>query len=436
MSEPMKFYCAGAIRGKIFDKGYFDKIIRIVEEFGEPKTEKLGYKLYPMTQYTNRNARKSMEKLVAERDRKWVRQCRAVIAEFSGHSTGTGWEICYATRVHRKPTLCLCHESSVPSLMIKQDSSMYTIVQVYSDENEFETYVRCFLEIVTRLDKIDEIRNIYFKCREIVDLDPDPYEIKIFVEKLVKQPLGDLPGVQGIWERDMHKEYVLVPRETDIDFKNPDQLIQFFLRNLILQKRWDRLKSQEIGATFVGGRKPRIIKVLSPLDVPTNLLQIYRREGEDKIKYTREAFTKNVRAFRRIGLLVGKKTRSTQMQRGTKFKDQMMFVKTLSEEVDMISSRSTGKKMSSLVMVTQHLQHLSKFIDRFGSSQLVDFLRRSKLKNWYSEMPEIPIHNIDKIIAKELYQEKWAQKALKNLRTECKMFWKENYSSFYKTKGV
>lgn len=390
MSERPKFYCAGAIRGKVFDKEYFDKIIKIVKEYGEPKTEKLGYKLYPMSLYANFKDRKSVEKLVAERDRKWIRQCRAVIAEFSGASTGTGWEICYATRVQRKPTLCLCHKSSVPSLMIKQDSCKYTIVQMYSDEQEFETYVRCFLETVTKLDKIDDIRKIYFKCQDMVSSDPDRHKIKTLVESMIERSIVKLPGVQGIWEQKMRDEYIVVPKVVDIDFKNPDQFIKFMFKNLILQKRWDCLKSQELGATFVGGRKPNIIRVLLPLQAPTNLLQIYRREGEDRIKYSREAFAKHVRALRRIGLLIG-------------------------ERVQAMRARS-------LVTVTQHLQHLSKFIDKFGHGPLVDFLLRSKRKDWYSDIPEIPVLNVDEITVADFYNEEWCRRVLENLRLEYDLF--------------
>lgn len=434
MSEPMKFYCAGAIRGELFDKGYFDKVIKIVKEFGEPQTEKIGYKLYPLTRYADPNEQTTRERVVAERDRKWIRQCSAVIAEFSGPSTGTGWEICYATRLHRKPTLCLYHVTSVPSLMIKQDDCKYTITQTYSDEKEFETYVRCFLEVVTRLDNMDEIREIYLKSREIVNSNPSPYEIKSLVKSLIKQAPSDLLGVQGRLRLDMERMYVVRPRKVDIDFKDAEHFVHFLFRNLILQRRWDRLRSQRIGTTFASGRKFRIIKVLSRLENPTNLLQIYDKEGEDQIKYTREAFTKNVRAFRRIGLLEApEKIETIHTQRGTKFKDQIILVKAFYGEgvkMNIMSSRSPREIMSNLVIVTQHLQHLSKFLDRFGSGPLVGFLRRSKQRGQHSEVPEISIHNIDKINTNMFLKEKWAQKLVMSLHSECKMFWKEKFSSF------
>lgn len=381
MNKSLKIYCAGAIRGEVFDRRYFDKIIEIVKEFGDPKTEKRGYTLYSMEYYSHIRNTRSIEKLVADRDRNWIRQCKAVIAEISGPSTGTGWEICYATRVRRKPTLCLYHEDSAPSLMITQDTSDYTIIQTYSEDKEFKTCVRCFLAAVERLDKIDEIRKVYFRCLELADLDSDLKKIKELVDSAIKHPY-EPSDIQGVWKRDIDQEFVLVSAEVNADFDNHDYLRQFLFRNLILQKKWEQLRSQEIGVTFISGRKSRIIKVLASLEVPTNLLQVYRREGKDKIQYSREAFTKNVRAFRRIGLL----------------------------------------KMRSLVVATQHLKHLSKYVAKFGSKRLIDFLLRSREEDWYFEIPDVQIRNIDKIMLSDFDQEEWVQKILDSLYIECQTF--------------
>jgi len=404
-NKPLKFYCAGPIRGESFFKEYFDRAIDIVKEFGIPLTEKVAHKLYPIERYINKQT--AWEKLVAERDRKMIRQSHAIIAEVSGGSTGTGWEICYATRLYRKPTLCLYHEKSFPSLIIKQDSCIYTIPQIYSDESQFESYVRCFLETVTRVNNIGEIRKIYLKSREIAKLSPHPDKIKRHLKRLVKT----------------------IPKKVDLDFTDANQFVRFLFRNLILQRRWKNLKSQRIGASFVGGRKSRIIKVLSRFEHPIDILEIYERE-EDRIKYTREAFTKNVRAFRKIGLVEFMFGKAEPTKRGTKFKDQIMLVKTLAGKIETRASRSSRVTASSIIVVTQHLRHLSNFLDRFGSRSLVSFLRRSEQMGWYSEIPEISIHDIDKIEIDAFLNEKWAQKVVKNLGSEGQRLWKIGFSSF------
>lgn len=428
--ERPRFYCAGAIRGEIFDGKYFDRIIQIVKEFGVPETEKVGYKLYPLESYIDGEKRLTGEKRVAERDRKWIRRSRAMIAEVSGASTGTGWEICYATRVVRIPTLCLYHTNSLPSLMIKQDDAKYTIVQEYRNESEFDTYVRCFLETSTRLVDINEIKDIYLRSREITAENPTPTQIKNRVEELIKQPFRDAYGVQTKWKVDIDTTYIVIPRKAEIDFKVAAQFAHFLFRNLVLQKRWKKLATQEIGATFVGGRKPLIIKALSKLEqVPERLLQIYVREGEARLKYTREAFTKNVRAFRRIGLLnspIGFHPRRSS----TKFEDNLILVETLYGDILIESTRSAPAIMSNLVVVSQHLQHLSMFLETFNSKPLVDSLLRAENQDLLSRIPEIPSQNIDEVDPASFTQEKWAQDLMPRLNSECKTIWSQVYSTF------
>ena len=424
-----RFYCAGAIRGEIFDGKYFDRIIQIVKEFGIPETEKVGYKLYPLESYTNGEKRITGEKRVAERDRKWIRHSRAMIAEVSGASTGTGWEICFATRVVRIPALCLYHSSVLPSLMIKQDNAKYTIVQEYSDESEFETYVRCFLETSTRLVDIDDIKDVYLRSREIVAENPTPLQIKNRVEELIRQPFGAY-GVQTKWKVDIDTTYIVVPRKVEIDFKVAGQFARFLFRNLVLQKRWRKLATQEIGATFVGGRKPLIIKALSKLEqIPERLLQIYAREGEARLKYTREAFTKNVRAFRKIGLL-NAPTSFRRKRSSTKFKDNLIMLETLYGDILIESTRSAPAVMSNLIVVSQHLQHLSTFLEMFDSKPLVDFLLRAEDKDLLSIIPEVLSQNIDEVDPANFMREKWAQELMPNLNSECKTIWSQIYSTF------
>lgn len=431
-----KVYCAGAIRGELFNKGYYEKIVQIVREQGAtPKTEKGGgYQVYPLETYSEKGTQTTKDKLVAERDREWIRQSSCVIAEFSGASTGTGWEICYATRVQRKPTLCLCHEKSVPSLMIKQDNSKYTIVQMYRNEHEFEKYVQCFLEIVHHFDKIDTIKEAYSKIRQKVDLNTTPEDIRILVESLVFQAPHGENGIQAILKPNMESMYIVKPKKVDVDFKDAQKLVPFLFRNLVLQKRWESLRSQEIGVTFASGRKSHIINILARQEqAPASLLDIYNHEGIDKIKYTREAFAKNIRAFRRIGLLeTPEKLEPVPGQTSMHFKEQLFLVKTVSGDITVVSSRSPREMLSSLIIVTQHLQHLSKFMETFGVASLVDFLRRSRSKGLLSSVPEILIHNIDGIDAETFLKDRWAQDLVLDLHLECKKIWSEHYSTYKK----
>lgn len=434
--DAIKVYCAGAIRGELFNKGYFERIIQIAKELGaQPKTEKTGghhvYQVYPLETYSGTDVQTTKDKLVAARDREWIRQSSVVIAEFSGASTGTGWEICYATRVKRKPTLCLFHEKSVPSLMIKQDNSEYAIVQMYRNEHEFENYVRCFLEIAKHFDKIAAIKENYFRALEKIDSNTGSEDIKGLVESLAMQAPLDMRGLQARLKPDIETIYVLRPEKVDIDFKDAENFVSFLFRSLVLQKRWESLRSQEIGTTFASGRKPYIINTLSRLEqVPTSLLEIYNREGTDRIKYTREAFTKNIRAFRRIGLLEAPEKLEPVQATSMHFKDQLMLVKTFYGDITIVSSHSPREVMSSLIIVTQHLQHLTKFLETFGAKSLVHFLNQSRHNGLLSSVPEISVHNIDGVDTRAFLNERWAQDLVLVLHSECKKIWSEHYSTY------
>lgn len=314
--------------------------------------------------------------------------------------------------------------------MIKQDDARYTIVQEYRDESEFETYTRCFLEVVTKLDDINDIRDVYQRGIDIAKENPTPLQIKKRVDDLIKRPFKNEHGVQTKWKVDLDSTYIVVPKNVEIDFKIAGQFTDFLFRNLVLQKRWKKLKTQQIGATFVGGRKPLIVKALSRLEqVPEKLLKIYAREGEAKLKYTREAFTKNVRAFRKIGILnapLGFRPQASS----TKFEDNLIIMETLYGDITIESTRSTPTIMNNIIVVSEHLQHLSNFLDMFGSKPLVDSLRRLDNEGWLARIPEIMSQNIDEVDIENFVKEKWAQELLPSLRSEYKTIWSEVYSTF------
>lgn len=426
MNRKMKFYCAGAIRGDSSYAHYFDKIVRIVSEYGEPKTEKFGIQDSPLPRYLpDKNDKKDY---VHHRDiNRWLRESDALIAEYSGASTGTGFEICYATRLLRIPALCLYHTSALPSLIIKQDASKYTFSQEYDNESELEGYLRCFLEIITRLQNIDDIRLAYTTIspkisKSELQLDEIP--------RLIEPKMNDanlLSRIQGEFKLERDSVYILKPKPVELDFKDSENFVHFMLKNLTLQKRWDRLASQRIGKTFASGRKFRIIDSISQLDGPTTIPQIYRRAGEERLHYTKEAFAKNVRAYRRIGLLASP---GRIVSSSTKLKDQFILVQTLFGDFKVKSFCSPREIARSLIILTQHLHHLSKFLQRFEPEMLVDLLEKARKEQWYLEIPEIPTLSIDNVDSIGLLHEKWAQESMQWLRTRYRMFLEKAYSSY------
>ena len=422
-----KFYFAGAIRGNISYEKNFYKIIEIIKEYGEPLTERSN--LYnPLDKNFSQKERTLKEKRIYRRDIiQWLGKSSALIAEISGASTGVGYEIHYATRNRRIPVLCLYNASSTPTLVVKQDPSKYILLQQYSDENDLERYLRCFLIILTKTEDIEDIRSIYIDVsNEIAKSSLSIQETGEIIEKLLT--FGD----SAIIQKDLTNIHVAKFKPVDIDFKDSASFVKFMFRNIILQRRWEQLKSQRIGTTFVSGRKRRIITALSAFKGPTNLLEIYHHAGEDKLQYTQEAFTKNVRAYRKIGLFdtPTKAEYKTPRLSTTKFRDRLILIRTLQGDITVESSRSPREILRKLIVVTRHLQHLSMFIRKFGSKPLVRLLIESKKELWFSKIVEIPILNIDKVDINQHREDQLIEQVTTYLYLKCKDFWKKQYSSF------
>lgn len=422
-----KFYFSGAIRGDTTYEKNFPKIIRTISEYGEPLTERSD--LYnPLDKTLDLEKKKAKEKRVYRRDIiHWMGQSHAVIAEISGGSIGVGYEIRYAIKDLRIPVFCMYHKSSMPSLIVKQDPSKYVILQQYSNETDLEKYLRCFLRIISLTGDIEDIRPIYMRVsREIAESDLSAQEIYERIDDLTK--IGD----STILQKDLTSMHVLRLRPQDIDFKDVASFANFMLRNIILQKRWEELRSQRIGATFVSGRKRKIIVALSDFYGPANLLDIYKLLGEDRLSYTREAFTKNIRAYRRIGLFKTSAEPKLEIvrMRGTKFKDILGLTQTLEGKIRIESSRSRREVMRRLIIPTSHLQHLSVFVEKYGSDSLEDLLKESKMQSWLQKIPEMAIPDIDDIDLSSIKEQRAAEEISHNLHEMCKRFWKKHYSSF------
>jgi hypothetical protein len=429
------YYCAAAIRGDTSFVKYANLIPEIVREYGEPRTER-SETFNPLDQYLDDAV--AMEKKVYERDMQWLRQSRAVIAEISGGSCGTGSEITKAAYIMRKPVMCLYNESSFPSLMIKQDPSKYYIIQKYGPA-DFRAYLSCFMEIVSQTIDIDEVRPLY-----------------LTVSKKIKEGLVDADKIRQC-VASLLKTSQRVGRT--IDFLNLKEFTCFMYRNVVLQIRWGQLKSQRIGSTFISGDKPRIVRVLaeSAFDnvlsqaltkeangpeikkhedvdqyASIHLTHIFHQLRKDRLKYSRWAFTKNLRAYRRVGLLLsGGEIRYSS----SRFRDQVGITQTLDDRRELISFGSRIQKMNPICRVTKHIYHLSTFLDKLGQETLVEFLSKINRAEHYASLAELRIgeSNIDLVSPNDILEFPWGTALVDDLTKRCKRIWRRHYSSFVGT---
>jgi len=136
----VKIYCAGPIRGDRSYEPYFKEIVQLIQEMGH----------IPLTELTTQieAARTSApdDRGIYQRDRDWLEQAQALIAEVSAPSLGVGYEICYALHVRRIPVLCLRHRSSPAiSAMISGNISKLLTLEAYATKRELDEKLRMFI---------------------------------------------------------------------------------------------------------------------------------------------------------------------------------------------------------------------------------------------------------------------------------------------------
>lgn len=425
-------YCAAAIKGDTSYRNNFEKIVKIVEKYFDPATE-IAESLETLEDLNILN-----EKLVYERDIKWLRKSKALIAEMSGASSGVGSEVTIASRELYIPCLLLYNINANSSLYIRQMRSIYLIHQDYNNINELEIFVRCFLNVINfaiknKINDMLVIKKLYESCEKkfkqikkyddekidnnIIKFLNDIYEdIEIRYTRLSKQ----LKLNTGIKDN-IH--IIKSKYNKEIDFKDSKQLIDFFLKTIILHIRWkDFTKRQELGWTFFSGTKDKIIKVIPKFEGSISFGKIYERLHEE-INYSKEAFTKNLRAYRKIGLI--ENPYKVNFNGSSKFKNSII-VQTLSGEYKIISSNIKGESLDGYIILPAYIYHLNKFIKEFGREPLYRIIKDINLE---TNKEEIFNFNINEDIDL-LLDNNNIRNVVNQLKIRCEVFWKQEFSSF------
>ena len=129
-SHPAKIYVAGAIRGgRDFIKNY-QKLIDALDAREDCVA------LAEMS-LVGRGTKLRDDTAIYQRDRAWLDEAVAMVAEVSSPSLGVGYEIAYALHVRKIPVLALFHASLKRiSAMIGGNPSPLLQLQAYASEAE------------------------------------------------------------------------------------------------------------------------------------------------------------------------------------------------------------------------------------------------------------------------------------------------------------
>ncbi len=135
----MIFYCAGAIRGDTKYQKYYKNVIEIITLLGHTALSELNDNFKSGVPLT--------DKEIFKRDIKWLEKSKAVIAEYSGASTGAGFEISYALYKIEIPVLALSHKKvdTVSALIMGCNSNLLSVKQ-YEDTEELKKIISDFIK--------------------------------------------------------------------------------------------------------------------------------------------------------------------------------------------------------------------------------------------------------------------------------------------------
>lgn len=135
----MILYCAGAIRGNTkYQQGY-KEIISVVSSLGHTALSELNKNFSSSVPLT--------DKEIYKRDIKWLEKSNAIIAEYSGASTGVGFEISYGLFKLGIPVLALISKNAeTASALISGCNSNLITIKKYGDSEDLKKIISDFIK--------------------------------------------------------------------------------------------------------------------------------------------------------------------------------------------------------------------------------------------------------------------------------------------------
>jgi hypothetical protein len=148
---------------------------------------------------------------VFQRDLEWLHKSKAMVAEVSGESFGTGWEIAYAQQIKRIPVLCLIHVDSTLPYMISGNTHKGVWVGRYSSISDLRSILKCFYSHIVEAGR--ELPEDSPLVRPpLSDYSDEPLKTELWCSELPEYPIESV---------------ALVDRSHDNSFQTMDVLRHF-----------------------------------------------------------------------------------------------------------------------------------------------------------------------------------------------------------------
>lgn len=135
----VKIYFCGSIRGGRGMARTYDKLITMLQDFGEVLTEHIGEDNVIMSESESHS-----DEHIYSRDMSWLAESDVVIAEVTTPSLGVGYELGYAVEVN-KPVLCLYREGAERRLSAMITGCPDLTIVKYKEVEELATPIGKFI---------------------------------------------------------------------------------------------------------------------------------------------------------------------------------------------------------------------------------------------------------------------------------------------------
>lgn len=138
ISNELKIYFAGSIRGGRDDKDIYRQMIEILSKHGTVLTEHIGNFDLDLSGEKNKT-----DEFIYNRDMDWVRESDVIIAEVSTPSLGVGYEL-GSGEVMGKNILCLYREQEGKRLSAMISGNHKMKIEKYQTIEDFENIIKKF----------------------------------------------------------------------------------------------------------------------------------------------------------------------------------------------------------------------------------------------------------------------------------------------------
>lgn len=217
------------------------------------------------------------EREVFFRDLEWLFQSDAIVAEVTGESFGTGWEIAYAQKVRRKPVLCLVQDEMAFPSLISGNTHKNMYIGRYNGLETIREICQEFISLVVEEAKSVKGESIRSAPIKLAEKTPSRKELWAGSIENYDINLVSISNPNHSVSSGTNEECISALSNAEVISEENDSVIMFF------QELSNALSTSQFGVFMAEGSEPSTDLGWATCFAQWNNVQplIYYRESED-----------------------------------------------------------------------------------------------------------------------------------------------------------